>query len=191
MKAIVLLFWVALPALALAHGGEDHGDKPAPAASVARGPTAGVTGDLFEILVKYTPVVAGKPMELKVFVADPHTNEPVRDAQVELTLAGKTEVKAIAKPAPSPGFYTALVTLPGEGDYDTSASVTHGTDADFMALGAIHAGLPPATAIPPHEHPAAGPGSDRIAAAVFLVVAILLGAARAARSSKRGGCCEP
>lgn len=140
-----------IPATALAHGGEDHSEKR-PAANVAeRAPSASGMGDLFEALIKYTPAPAGKPTELKVFIADARTNEPVSGAEVELTFTGKGEFKATPTATSSAGIYVASVRFPSEGDFDAVASVSRGEEVDLIALGAVRAGIPP-EAVPPHEH---------------------------------------
>ena len=184
VAALLILSLLLAPASALAHGGEDHGEKPAVNVG-ARAPSAGGVGDLFEVLIKYAPAPAGKPTELKVFVADAKTNEPVSGAEVEFTFTGKGEFKATPSATDSPGVYLASVTFPSEGDFDAVASVSHGEDVDLITLGAVHAGLQP-EAIPSHAHSTsarlvvlAGTGLSLVAGITFVLIRSLRSRRRA------------
>lgn len=185
---LAFLALLAAPAAALGHGGDDHGDKPAVTGGAERPPAAGGTGDLFEVVVKYAPAAPGKPTALRVFVADAATNEPVSGAEIELTFSASSEIKVIPKAADAPGVYLGSVVFASEGEVDAVASVSRGDDADLVTLGPVRSGLPPASAIPPHDHPSVL-RSHPILAAGAAAVAVGFGAIalviRAARARSR------
>jgi hypothetical protein len=160
-----------LPHVALAHDDDEHGAAP----EIERLPSAGNVGDLYEVLVKYRPAPLGRPMDLKVFVADARTNEPIAGARVELTLTGAHEYKLEPKPEASPGLYDAQVTFDAAGDYDAVAKVSRGAAADLVTLGTFHAGLSDATRAPRKLHLAIAASAG---AAAVLLALLLMGVLR-------------
>ncbi|MFZ5469574.1 MAG: hypothetical protein ACOZIN_09065 [Myxococcota bacterium] len=170
-SVVLALSLLLPPAAVLAHGGEDHGEKKPTVSVGEKAPSAGGAGDLFEVLVKYKPTPAGEATELKVFVADVKTNEPISGAEVELTFTGKGELRATPTSTDSPGIYLASVTFPADGELDAVVSVSRGEEADLITLGTVRAGVPP-EAVAPHEHPGSGWWMTLAGVGVALVVGI-------------------
>lgn len=150
-KAALLVLAGAVPGLAGAHGGEDHGGaRPAPAAMV-QGLSAGAMGETFEVLVKAPESEPREATALRVFVSDARTNAPLQGAEVELSFLSASEVKLAATPSDSAGIYTASATFPSEGDWEAMATVRRGSETEVLSLGAWK--------VAPHVHadePASG-----------------------------------
>jgi hypothetical protein len=184
--AAVLTLGMILPGLALAHGGEDHGEAPPPPSATAdQGHAVGTTGEAFEVLVKGPRAVPGDAVPFRVFVADTHTNAPIEGATVELSFLGASEVKLNATPTENPGIYAATVTLPGAGDWEVIASVNRGQAAEVLALGALKVGGA-MEQIAPHSH--GFPWRVALPTALgltLLAAAALWGARRSLRSRRR------
>jgi cobalt-zinc-cadmium efflux system membrane fusion protein len=144
-ERVVAALLAFLPSLAWAHGGEDHGEKPAPAATPsAQGPSAGASSEVFEVLVKSPPrLPSDRKLALRVYLARAETNEPVPGAEIELTLTGKTEHKVTAIATELPGIYTATVADVGPEALDVVATVVQGDDTDLLPLGALAAAVAP------------------------------------------------
>lgn len=125
MKRILLL--VAAMALALpawGHGGEDHGDAPAPVMAVEAAPRAVAASEEFEL------VVVSQGGKLTLYLDRFATNEPVADAQVEVESGA---LKAVATQV-APGVYAlggASFAKPGK--YPLTISVQAGDSADLLA----------------------------------------------------------
>ena len=88
-STIILLFLMALasPGIAQAHGGEDHGDAPAPRSHTFLAVLGtGATGDLFEAVVTSVPNRNG----LVIHLADLESNAPVENAVIEAEMAGSS-----------------------------------------------------------------------------------------------------
>lgn len=181
---LVLLSLVAIalaPLGALAHGDEDHGEKKAPAASSANaGPRFEAHSDLFEV------VGTVERDQLTITVDRYASNEPVRDAKVEIEVGS---AKGIASPGPD-GSYSfknaalaqatsAPVTLP------VSLTITAGKDADLLAaeltIGAVAAA--DAHAADAHTTERARWWLPAAAAVLLLIVALIVWRARSRRRS--------
>src|SRR4051812_46177475 len=85
---VIALSTMQLP-VALAHGGDDHGDEQSQlpiATSAQMNVKIGKTSAL-EVLVKYPTPQAGEETLLRVFVTDQVTNTPVTGLKVGITLS--------------------------------------------------------------------------------------------------------
>ncbi len=135
-KVALLLLASALPGLAAAHGGDDHGEAKPAATALVNGVSAGAMGETFEVLVKAAESEPNEATALRVFVSDARTNAPLPGAQVELSFLGASEVKLPATPAQSAGLYTASATFPSEGSWEAMATVRQGEATEVLSLGA-------------------------------------------------------
>lgn len=112
-----------LPPTALAGPGHDHGEAPAAAAGTAL-PRFAATSDLFELV----GVLDGKKIAL--YLDHAGDNSPVRDARLELDIAGTSvPVTRVAE-----GEFQATLAAPlAEGVSPVTATVAAGTDSDLLA----------------------------------------------------------
>lgn len=164
-KVALLLLASALPGLAAAHGGEDHGEKPAPTAQV-QGVSAGAMGDTFEVLVKAAESEPNEATALHVFISDARTNAPLKGAEVELSFLGASEVKLPATPSGSEGIYEASTTFPSEGQWEAMATVRRGSATEVLSLG------PWKVEEAHHEHEEAEHGRVGVRTGVFALLGL-------------------
>jgi hypothetical protein len=170
LHATVLLL-VLIQRPAFAHGGEDHGETPAPAQHSAT-PSVSATGDAFELLLRYRRDGTDSPVTVEAFLADAPTNVPVAGADIDVTLsssAGEWHVKP--SPTETPGIYRGSVAVPSDGDYDVVASITAGEASDLLTLGTMHVGAASASAPP---SPKASSGVRPLVIGVLVVAAVLV-----------------
>ena len=176
--ALLSLAAIALtPIGALAHGDEDHGEKKAPAASGAiAGPRFEAHSDLFEV------VGTVERDQLTITVDRYASNEPVRDAKVEIEVGS---AKGIASPGPDGSYSFKSATLAQAATLPVSLTITAGKDADLLAaeltIGAVaaddaHAADAHATERPRWWLPVA-------ALVLLLIVALIVWRARSRRRS--------
>lgn len=123
-QIFLLIAAIAFALPAWGHGGEDHGDAPAPAMAVAAAPRAVAASDEFELVAL---LEGGK---LTLYLDRFATNEPVADAQVEVESgafkAGATQV--------APGVYALPgAAFAGPGKHPLTISVEAGDTADLLA----------------------------------------------------------
>ena len=143
MKFLRILYFsmalAATPALSFAHGGEDHGDAPAPLPTAASAPRAEAqTGD-FEL------VVQPEGPSLLLFLDSFSSNAPVIGADVEVQSGG---VQAAATEV-GPGTYRVAGgawTQPGA--HALTISVQTSDTADLLSATLD---IPAAVAAPPAE----------------------------------------
>lgn len=165
-----------VPPAAFADAGHDHGEAPTAAAGPAI-PRFAATSDLFELV----GVLDGQ--KLALYLDHAGDNSPVKEAQLELDIAGtRVPVTRVADGE----FQAALAAPLAEGVSPITATVVAGKDTDLLAGEVdIHAAA--------HAH--AEPTGRRNALVAGAVAAVLLALAavwglrrgRAARSQRLGG----
>lgn len=104
--------------------GHDHGDAPAAAATAQALPRFTATSDDFELV----GVLAGK--QLTLYLDRATTNEPVREATIELDVGGQV---LKASPTPEGTFQVILPQAPVEGSTPITATVAVGELSDLLA----------------------------------------------------------
>jgi cobalt-zinc-cadmium efflux system membrane fusion protein len=134
MRAILLLFLLFSSGQALAHGGEDHSEAPAPIAS-SDGLVASATGSAFEVVIKSSPIQPNKESTLRLMLSDFETNEPIQNATINLDLKGTNfKTKVSAKSTKTPGIYEFTATFPAEGDYTFDLAIEANKKADLLVV---------------------------------------------------------
>lgn len=139
---VALLVALVMPsATALAHGGEDHGEKQAPAVSTGMGTIVHTTrvGDL-EVVIKHPPVEPDKEIAARLFLTHFATNEPVGGAKLVVVLAGESgaPIEAVATAAgTTPGMYEVKLPPLPKGQYKLAARVDHDGKVETAEYGAI------------------------------------------------------
>jgi len=175
-RLVAMALLLALPGLALAHDGHDHGDS-APAATAAALPRFTAESESFELV----GVLDGR--RLTLYLDRFADNSPVRDARLELQLGDE---KLVPAPHGEGEFEVLLAAAPVPGMLPVTATVTAGTETDLLAGDFdLHAPQAEAAAAPPAWRRAAG-WLAAAAAAVLLVLAGLR-TARARRGVNQGG----
>ena len=172
---LALVLGLASPA-ALADAGHDHGEAPAAAAGPAL-PRFAATSDLFELV----GVLDGH--KLALYIDHAGDNSPVKEAQLELDIAGtRVPVTRVAE-----GEFQATLAAPlAEGVSPVTATVVAGSDTDLLAGEIdVHA------ATHAHAEPA-GRRTLLVAGAVAAALAALaafwgLRRGRAAHTARVGG----
>ena len=162
-----------LPAAVHADAGHDHGEAPAAAAGLAL-PRFAATSDLFELV----GVLDGQ--KLALYLDHAGDNSPVKEAQLELDIAGtRVPVTRVADGE----FQAALAAPLAEGVSPVTVTVVAGAEADLLAGEIdVHA------AAHAHAEPA-GRRNALVAGAVGAVL-LALGAVwglRRSRAARLGG----
>jgi hypothetical protein len=121
--SIFLVASSALPVTALAGAGHDHGDEK-PSAGASASPRFYAISDTFEL----TGILNDK--SIKLYLDDPDTNEPIKEAKIELEIDGQKLAVSIN----ADGQYEAvLVKALSESEHAISATVTAGNKIDLLA----------------------------------------------------------
>lgn len=181
---------LALPSLALANGGDDHGAAVRtvdPGIDVHR---VEVASSRFELVLRWPHADAGETLSFEAFISDFETNAPVDGAAVELRLAGAESPK-LALRAAGRGRYVGEIASPSTGLYAMTMVVTLPDGGDVLVADGLELG--------PHADAAHGDEADHESSlpwgfwaglgGVLLVGLVLLGlaASRARRASERAG----
>lgn len=169
VKVVILIIaLLGTNTMIFAHGGEDHGDKPA--AVVATGPgmqTRTARAGDFEVMLKSLPIIPDKELTARIFVTRYATNEPVQGAQIAVTIGdGGTIPEIIATAGSTPGAYEIKLPPLPQGDYKLQARVTVKGDTQTAQYGVVKVAPPPP---PPIE------SSTTWARRILVGLALLLG----------------
>ncbi|MCC6622419.1 MAG: efflux RND transporter periplasmic adaptor subunit [Deltaproteobacteria bacterium] len=177
-------------ALALAHGGEDHGAPP-PVVGTGDERRAEASSETFELVLRWDAGRGAAETDLDLFLADPSSNRPIAEARISLRLtSGDRRESVDAKAGARPGTYYAHLPASPDGAWAAIATIDAGGESDLLTFARIdlradedaHAGDAPAD----HE--------DEHGLGFFLVVGLaLVGATalafvagRASRGATRG-----
>lgn len=117
--AVLLL----IPTLALAHGGEDHGDGAKPAAVASAAPRAEAQTEQFELLA----IPAGG--QLTIYLDRYASNEPVSGAKIEVESGSW---KAVAQAAADGTYRVNAPQLAKPGQYPLLFTVQAGAESDLI-----------------------------------------------------------
>ncbi|MBA3320956.1 MAG: hypothetical protein H0T45_05855 [Pyrinomonadaceae bacterium] len=186
LAVIALVVMLLMPgASALAHGGEDHGEKKAPVVSAGTGTITRVArvGD-FEVTVKHLPIEPDKEIAARVFVTRFETNEPVGKALVFLAFGdGGSAPEVSATATSTPGIYEVKLPPLPKGQYKLTARLDVNGTSGAAQYGAIE--------VAPAPPPAVESGSSWARTALIaLALLVALGVAgmivyRAVQSARR------
>ena len=147
-KILFLLLWPLLVATAaLAHGGEDHGDAKAATPAGATTFSAVATSEQFEVLLRYAPLKPGADADMRLFLSDFATNEPIKGAKFIFTSPEDPKLK-FETTEKGPGEYLVETTFPAKKAYSMTVQVSAGAQADLLLLEGLVVGkeLPVAAA---------------------------------------------
>lgn len=128
MKRPTLIFTLLLstlyaPALALAHGGEDHGNAAKPASVAHIAPRAEAQTELFELLA------TADSGQLTIFIDRYASNAPVSDAKVEVESG---DWKAVAPAVGNGSYRVSAPQFAKPGSYPLLFTVEAGADSDLI-----------------------------------------------------------
>ena len=136
---VVAALTAVLPAMNLAHEGEDHGESKTPVIAAGTGMvTRTARAGNWEVAIKHPSLEPDKEIPARLFVTRFETNEPIANAQVRVTLTGTAApVEAVATAGSTAGVYEVRLPPLPQGEYRLAAQVGAngmGQTAQFGAL---------------------------------------------------------
>lgn len=97
MKRLIIQFLLGLlPVMAFAHGGEDHDEAKKASVTPVSYFSSEAASEIYEVLLKYSPIVPGKETMLRLYLSEYNTNKPIDSAKLEITVAGNPNIKITA-----------------------------------------------------------------------------------------------
>lgn len=156
MKRLIIQFLLGLlPVLVFAHGGEDHGDAKKASVSPASYFSSEAASEIYEVLLKYSPIVPGKETSLRLYLSEYNNNKPIDSAKLEITVAGNPNIK-IALVRIDKGVFELKTTFPEKKAYNLVININSYAGIDLIQLNNIEAGKELAakatTESSPHPH---------------------------------------
>ena len=137
MKSLLLIFML-VPLLTLAHGGEDHGSSGKSHLPITNYFSAEATSDKYEILLKYAPVKANDIAVMKLFISNVNTNEAVSPTSIKVTIPGLENKIEISNP--EKGVYQLQTRFPEERKYTMNVAIDAPSGPDLLQLPIIEVG---------------------------------------------------
>ncbi len=138
MKRLVMIL-LCLPVLAIAHGGEDHGDAKKATAMPTGYFSSEAFSDKYELLVTYGPLIPGKEAVLKLFTSEYTTNKPLDTASLIITVAGNPNIKVTVKRLDK-GVYELKAIFPDKKAYNLVVNINSANGADLIQINNIETG---------------------------------------------------
>jgi membrane fusion protein, heavy metal efflux system len=140
MKRLIIQFLLGLlPVLAFAHGGEDHGDAKKASVSPVSYFSAEAASEIYEVLLKYSPIVPGKETSLRLYLSEYNSNKPIDSAKLEITVAGNPNIK-ITVVRIDKGVFELKTTFPEKKAYNLVVNINSYAGIDLIQLNNIEAG---------------------------------------------------
>ncbi|MGG2377270.1 hypothetical protein ACE400_29120, partial [Salmonella enterica] len=75
------------------------------------------TSEIYEVLLKYKPIVPGKETSLRLYLSEYNTNNPIDSAKLEVTVADNPNIK-IAVVRIDKGVFELKTTFPAKKAYN-------------------------------------------------------------------------
>jgi membrane fusion protein, heavy metal efflux system len=155
MKRLIIQFLLGLlPVMGFAHGGEDHGDAKKASVTPVSYFSSEAASEIYEVLLKYSPIVPGKETSLRLYLSDYNTNKPIDSAKLEVTVAGNPNIK-ITVVRIDKGVFEMKTTFPEKKAYNLVVNINSYAGIDLIQLNNIEAGkelAAPTTESSPHSH---------------------------------------
>jgi RND family efflux transporter MFP subunit len=128
-----------LPFAVFAHEGEAHGDAKKASTTAVNYFSSEAFSDVYELLLKYSPIVPGKETTLKLFISEYNTNKPIDSATLQITVADNPNIKVTATRTDM-GVYELKVTFPEKKAYSFVININSHAGIDLLQLNNIEAG---------------------------------------------------
>ncbi len=141
VKTILIITFLSLTGLvAVAHGGEDHGEEKNKAKPTGKSWfTVNSVSSNFEVVLRYEPIEAGNNTEMTLFISDYETNTAIENAKIEITCLEDANLKFVIHEH-EPGIYHVGATFPENKSYSLVASISGFGKADLMILESVEVG---------------------------------------------------
>lgn len=140
MKRLIIQFLLGLlPILVFAHGGEDHGDAKKTSISPASYFSSEATSEVYEVLLKYSPIVPGKESSLRMYLSEYNSNKPIDSAKLEVTVADNPNIKVIVVRVDK-GVFELKTTFPAKKAYNLVVNINSYAGIDLIQLNNVEAG---------------------------------------------------
>ena len=140
MKRLIIQFLLGLlPVFAFAHGGEDHGDAKKTSISPGSYFSTEAASEIYEVLLKYSPIVPGKETSLRLYLSEYNSNKPIDSAKMEITVAGNPNIK-ITVVRIDKGVFELKTTFPEKKAYNLVININSYAGIDLIQLSNIEAG---------------------------------------------------
>ncbi|MBC7913607.1 MAG: efflux RND transporter periplasmic adaptor subunit [Pyrinomonadaceae bacterium] len=139
MKRLIFYLLLMFPVLALAHGGEHHGESKTAAPMASTYFTSVANSEKYELLLKYEPIKGGQEAIMRLYVSDFKTNKAIDDAKLEITSTEDDKLKFTVKHLEA-GIYELSGKFPANKAYSLIVSINSANGADLMVLENVEVG---------------------------------------------------
>lgn len=135
----ILILLLIIPSLVFAHDGEDHGAAKKEGAKPAAYFSSESVSDLYELMVKYQPLLPGKEATFKLFVSDFNSNAPVDSATLQISVADNPNIKLVITRIDK-GVYQVKGIFPEKKSYNLTVNINSSLGPDLILINNITVG---------------------------------------------------
>ncbi|MBC7744445.1 MAG: efflux RND transporter periplasmic adaptor subunit, partial [Flavobacterium sp.] len=139
MKRLIFYLFLMFPVLAMAHGGEDHGEAKAATPMALTYFTSVANSEKYELLLKYGPLKGGQNGVMRLYVSDFKTNKAIEDAKLDISAAEDDRLKFTVSHLED-GIYELKGKFPSNKSYSLNISINSSNGPDLMVLENVEVG---------------------------------------------------
>ncbi len=139
MRYFLMALTLVIAVVFTTYAHEGHDDAKKKAVGQTNYFSSEAFSDVYELLLKYSPITPGKETTLKLFVSEYNTNKPLDSATLQITVAGNPNIKVTVTRI-SKGIYELKTTLPEKKAYNLVVNINSYAGIDLIQLNNIESG---------------------------------------------------
>ncbi len=133
------LILLLIPLTLFAHDGEKHGNEKNATSKPAAYFSSEAASDMYELLLKYQPLLAGKEALLQLYASNFYTNAAIDSATVQITVGNNPNIKLTVKQIDK-GIYEVKGIFPEKRAYNLTVKINSTLGPDLILVKDIEIG---------------------------------------------------
>src|SRR5687767_13791941 len=138
-RFIITTLFAYLTFFSSAHEGENHGNAKKPVPGAMKYFSSEALSDKYEVLIKYSELIAGKESTLRLFLSDARTNRAIDSATIAIKVLNQPNL-ILGLSRIDSGVYQIKGIFPANEIYDLQVNINSSLGPDFLQVSKIEIG---------------------------------------------------
>src|SRR5687768_14262059 len=138
-RFIITTLFAYLTFFSSAHEGENHGNAKKPVPGAMKYFSSEALSDKYEVLIKYSELIAGKESTLRLFLSDARTNRAIDSATIAIKVLNQPNL-ILGLSRIDSGIYQVKGIFPANEIYDLQVNINSSLGPDFLQVPKIEIG---------------------------------------------------